>query len=110
MSPSRMTNKYATRYPLQFHTLTGEEVEVILIILKRYISRLKMKQIIETLTVHSVRIWDKNFRIFEVHGHNLDGDIKIKVHFQPTVSRVPKVYWTTIPQLDNIESAWASED
>jgi len=110
MNPPRITNRDATRYPLQFYTLTGEEVEVILIILKRYISRLKMKQIIETLTVHSVRIWDRNFRTFEVHGHNPDGDIKIKVHFQPTVSRVPKIYWTTIPQLDNIESAWASED
>ena len=54
-------DRYNSKFPLQFHSLTGEEAEIILIITKRYISRLKMRQIIETLTVQSIRIWDKNF-------------------------------------------------
>ena len=103
-------DRYNSKFPLQFHNLTGEEAEIILIMTKRYISRLKMQQIIETLTVQSIRIWDKNFRIFQVYGHNPQGDIKIKVYFQPTVSPVPKTYWTTLGQLDNIEAPWTPDD
>ena len=41
MSPSRAFDRFASQYPLQLHSLTGEETEIVLILVKRHISRLK---------------------------------------------------------------------
>ena len=86
-----------------------DKKDVILNVLKRYISRALMQRITETMSVHSIRIWDRYFRTIQVIGHNLEGDIRIKVTFQPGIA-LNKTYWTNMHELEETVTPWTAAD
>jgi len=87
------------------------EKDVILNTIKKYLSREMTHRIVATMSTHSINIWDRHYRTIQVVGHNLQGDIKIRVTFQPEVPTLSlRTYWSNMFELDEAETAWATSD